>query len=67
MADKGQQTSSDSGDFRWLGQGDVPAALNAWMNKIAADSKNDFTTGDRFWSVIGVKSVPRTELERVLL
>lgn len=50
MADKGQQTSSDSGDFRWLGQGDVPAALNAWMNKIAADSKNDFTTGDRFWS-----------------
>lgn len=50
MADKGQQTSSDSGDFSWLGQGDVPAALNAWMNKIAADSKNDFTTGDRFWS-----------------
>lgn len=50
MADKGQQTSSDSGDFRGLGQGDVPAALNAWMNKIAADSKNDFTTGDRFWS-----------------
>lgn len=50
MADKGRQTSSDSGDFRWLGQGDVPAALNAWMNKIAADSKNDFTTGDRFWS-----------------
>ena len=50
MADKGQQTSSDSGDFRWLGQGDVPAALNAWMNKIAADSKNDFTSGDRFWS-----------------
>lgn len=50
LADKGQQTSSDSGDFRWLGQGDVPAALNAWMNKIAADSKNDFTTGDRFWS-----------------
>ena len=50
MADKGQQTSSDSGDFRCLGQGDVPAALNAWMNKIAADSKNDFTTGDRFWS-----------------
>lgn len=50
MADKGQQTSSDYGDFRWLGQGDVPAALNAWMNKIAADSKNDFTTGDRFWS-----------------
>jgi hypothetical protein len=47
MADKGQQTSSDSGDFRWLGQGDVPAALNAWMNKIAADSKNDFTTGIR--------------------
>ena len=50
MADKGQQTSSDSGVFSWLGQGDVPAALNAWMNKIAADSKNDFTTGDRFWS-----------------
>lgn len=50
MADKGQQTSSDSGEFSWLGQGDVPAALNAWMNKIAADSKNDFTSGDRFWS-----------------
>ena len=50
LADKGQQTSLDDGRFIWSYQGDVPAALNAWMEKIAADSKNDFSSDSSFWS-----------------
>ena len=50
LADVTQQTSSDSGDFFWSGQGDVPAALNAWMGKIATASKDNFNSRDWFWS-----------------
>ena len=50
FAKQDEQTSSQSGDFTWTGQGDVPAALNAWMEKIATDSKDDFNSGDCFFS-----------------
>ena len=50
LAKQDEQTSSQSGDFTWTGQGDVPAALNAWMEKIATDSKDNFRNGDWFWS-----------------
>ena len=50
LADVTLQTSSDSGDFFWSGQGDVPAALNAWMGKIATASKDIFNDRDWFWS-----------------
>ena len=54
LAKQDEQTSSDDGDFygdfSWGNQGDVSSALNAWMNKIAADSKNDFSDGDIFGS-----------------
>ena len=43
MADKGQQTSSDiAGEFLWKSQGDVPAALNKWMENIAVGDKDTF-------------------------
>jgi len=52
LADNGQQTSpnTNTGDFHWSGQGDVHTALNAWMEKIAADGKNDFVSNSWFWS-----------------
>mgnify|MGYP000736266244 FL=1 len=50
LAKQDEQTSSQSGDFTWTGQGDVPAALNAWMEKIATDSKDNFRSGRWFWS-----------------
>ena len=50
FAKQDEQTSSQSGDFEWSGQGDVPAALNAWMEKIATDSKDNFRSGDWFWT-----------------
>ena len=50
LADPEQQTSSDSGDFYWSGQGDIPAALNRWMEAIAADSKDPFADYNWFWS-----------------
>lgn len=49
LADPEQQTSSDSGDFYWSGQGDIPAALNRWMEAIAADSKDPFADYNWFW------------------
>ena len=42
MADKGQQTSPDTGEFLWKSQGDVPAALNKWMENIAVGDKDTF-------------------------
>lgn len=42
LAEAGQQTSSEGGDFYWQDQGDVVAALNAWMQKIAAGGKDVF-------------------------
>ena len=50
FAKQDEQTSSQRGDFTWSGQGDVPAALNAWMEKIATDSTDNFRSGDWFWS-----------------
>ena len=50
LAKQDEQTSMESGNFDWPGQGNVSAALNAWMEKIAADSKNDFNSGPRLWS-----------------
>ena len=50
LADVTQQTSSDSNYLYWGGQGDVPAALNAWMEKIAADNKSNFYSNEWFWS-----------------
>lgn len=50
LADKSEQTSPNIDEFTWSGQGDVLAALNAWMKKIAADGKNDFVSGSWFWS-----------------
>ena len=42
--------ADQSGDFTWPGQGNVSATLNVWMEKIAADSKNDFNGSPRLWS-----------------
>lgn len=49
LADSGEQESTASGDFEWPGQGDVPAALNAWMAEITTDNKDVFGK-DYFWS-----------------
>ena len=38
------------GDFTRPGQGNVSATLNVWMEKIAADRKNDFNGSPRLWS-----------------
>ena len=50
LARQDEQTSMQSGDFTWSGQGNVSATLNVWMEKIAADSKNDFNGSPRLWS-----------------
>lgn len=50
LAKPDEQASSQDDDFGWSGQGDVPAALNAWMEKIATDSKDNFRSGMWFWS-----------------
>ena len=42
LADVTQQTSPDTGEFLWKSQGDVPAALNAWMENIAVGDKDTF-------------------------
>ena len=50
LAKQDEQTSTQSGDFAWPGQGNVFATLNVWMEKIAANSKNDFNGSPRLWS-----------------
>lgn len=50
LAEAAQQSSSAGGDFTWAGQGDVPAALNAWMQKIAAGGKDVFGSNVWLWS-----------------
>ncbi len=50
LAEAAQQSSSDSGGFYWSGQGNVPAALNAWMQKIAAGGKDVFGSYAWLWS-----------------
>ena len=43
LADVTQQTSPDiDGEFFWTSQGDVPAALNKWMENIAVGDKDTF-------------------------
>ena len=43
LADVTQQTSPDiAGEFLWKIQGDVPAALNKWMENIAVGDKDTF-------------------------
>lgn len=43
LADVTQQTSPDiAGEFLWKSQGDVPAALNKWMEIIAVGDKDTF-------------------------
>lgn len=42
LADVTQQTSPDTGEFLWKSQGDVPAALNKWMENIAVGDKDAF-------------------------
>ena len=50
LAKPDEQASSQDDDFGWSGQGDVPAALNAWMEKIATGSKDNFRNNDWIWS-----------------
>ena len=43
LADVTQRTSPDiAGEFLWKSQGDVPAALNKWMENIAVGDKDTF-------------------------
>lgn len=42
LAKPDEQASSQDDDFGWSGQGDVPAALNAWMENIAVGDKDTF-------------------------
>lgn len=48
MAEVGQQTGTATGDFDWSGQGDVPAALNRWIEPVA--DKDMFPDYQHFWS-----------------
>lgn len=48
LADPLQQSATDA-QYHWYGQGNVSVVLNTWMEKIAADSKDDFFN-DVFWS-----------------
>ena len=51
LADVTQQTSPDiAGEFLWKSQGDVPAALNAWMENIAVGDKDTFNNLVSFYS-----------------
>lgn len=43
LADEKEQTSSDSDNFTWNGQGDVLGALDKWMEKIAIEDKDVFS------------------------
>ena len=51
LADVTQQTSPDiAGEFLWKSQGDVPAALNKWMENIAVGDKDTFNNLASFCS-----------------
>lgn len=51
LADVTQQTSPDiAGEFLWKSQGDVPAALNKWMENIAVGDKDTFNNPVSFCS-----------------
>ena len=44
LVGKDQQNSSDNGDFLWSSQGNVPAALNKWMENITVGDKDTFNS-----------------------
>ena len=50
FAKQDEQTSSQDGYFDWYDQGDMLAALNAWMVHIADGNKDTFHNADHFWS-----------------
>lgn len=55
LADKNEQTSSDKGSpyslvFFWSRLGDIPAALNKWMEAIPDGNKDTFGESDWYWS-----------------
>ena len=50
LADPAEQTSDALGYDERLGQGDVPAALNKWMAKIADKDKHTFASYDNIWT-----------------
>lgn len=50
FAKQDEQTSSENGSCDWYGQGNMLAALNAWMVHIADGNKDTFHDADHFWS-----------------
>ena len=56
LADKNEQTSSKTGSaassyvFVWRNQGDIPAALNKWMEAIPDGDKDTFGERGWYWS-----------------
>lgn len=42
--------TDDDNDFSWGNQGDVPAALNKWMEAVDSADKKIFSSDDSFWS-----------------
>ena len=50
FAKQDEQTSSQDGYFDWYDQGNMLAALNAWMVHIADGNKDTFHDADHFWS-----------------
>ncbi len=50
LAKQDEQTSSQDGSCNWYGQGNMLAALNAWMVHIADGNKDTFRDADSFWS-----------------
>ena len=50
LADPAEQTSDALGYNQRKDQGDVPAALNKWMAKIADKDKHTFASSDNIWT-----------------
>lgn len=50
FAKQDEQTSSQDGSCDWYDQGNMLAALNAWMVHIADGNKDTFRHADSFWS-----------------
>ena len=50
FAKQDDQTSSENGSCDWYDQGNMLAALNAWMVHIADGNKDTFRHADSFWS-----------------
>ena len=50
FAKQDEQTSSENGSCDWYDQGNMLAALNAWMVHIADGNKDTFRHADSFWS-----------------